>query len=884
MPLPLYGSGPGATLPQEYSLDGTGFTAVHLDFNVPGGGNTTVYEDAAGNWYNSAGLGGDKQIWIGSRTQGYLTGNGFLTPDKLKISANPSYDEALNDTKTPRVDPQTGKQVPVPSTPYKKEMLGDTPATGSQEPATMNYKGKSATVLFNAIKNGQLVPSPNDPTWTSLYENGEATPRQKQAYQLWQDFQQKNPEYRAPTPGLATTTPGGIDVHGGTGSTPPVGQPGGNIIIDPREGGGGLNPGYNPPEIKKPPSVIDPIVGNQQPGKTKRQKAIEKAKAENPNWDSLTGDQRNQLIMKEMQGGQVDPNQPTPPTPPTAQPYVPPPSVPTPPPTQPGTPPPSTPGQPGGTPDVMQQAMDLIDKDPSIGADQKAMFKEVVKHWGNNPGLDVNWDNVIKAFNDVKSKGIDPYYQHLTDQYVDYLNNAKQVADLSRKSQTEAEDINARNAIENAQKQLEASGQTFSSEAIKQLGARSAFTKQAAPGPIGTGMGQPAPYQNVQTAPGQTQQSGQPFPGGTTPNFNDPNYIGIGEFEYNQQRKQLNPGQYNSGNKRPNFNDPNYIDPRSYDLNIGLPTLLPASGNKQDQAPDIAPLTDAEKQTAISSGKGRKALLRYDPTYAGGSYGTDGKWYADQTPNMPQPNQGQSPQRQLLGTQYSGSQQAPLGDYYSKNPEEAQKLFGPNAPDSYSPNGISNVLVKNPYKGMDYNDWRLKRKSEYLKSGGLQMPRPIGNPPGVDQGPWWNIGQQRPQYHHMFDQQSQNLFGDPSQLMRQQPQYAHVEAGALPQIPFGGLQEEGSVNMQNRLISSGSATAYQQQLRDMERQAEEKLGSSSPALGQFGVPVLGGASGAIPVAQKQSMMDAANQAFADEQARVGYGKNVSAGSLGLKLP
>lgn len=53
-----------------------------------------------------------------------------------------------------------------------------------------NYENE-ANRLFELIKSGKLSPSKTDPTWTSMYQDGQATEAQKKAWAMWQDYANK---------------------------------------------------------------------------------------------------------------------------------------------------------------------------------------------------------------------------------------------------------------------------------------------------------------------------------------------------------------------------------------------------------------------------------------------------------------------------------------------------------------------------------------------------------------------------------------------------------------------------------------------------------------------------------------------------------------------
>lgn len=108
------------------------------------------------------------------------------------------------------------------------------PATGGVSPAT---SGPTSQELFDRIRGGFLRPDPGNPDWNSLYQNGQATQSQKDAYKMWQDYE-KNPTWGATSGGTDTS----LWDHGGAYGSP--GTPPGTAFgpVSPAMGGTGGNP------------------------------------------------------------------------------------------------------------------------------------------------------------------------------------------------------------------------------------------------------------------------------------------------------------------------------------------------------------------------------------------------------------------------------------------------------------------------------------------------------------------------------------------------------------------------------------------------------------------------------------------------------------------
>lgn len=94
-------------------------------------------------------------------------------------------------------------------------------------------------------------------------------------------------------------------------------------------------------------------------------------------------------------------------------------------------------------------------------------------------------------------------------------------------------------------------------------------------------------------------------------------------------------------------------------------------------------------------------------------------------------------------------------------------------------------------------------------------------------------------------------------------------ASAIPvQSKFGGQFEEGSVMKQNRVMSSSNSARRMQQLTDLSRQAEQKLGSIGSTGIVQGVSQLGGITGQLPMEQQQKKGQVLSDLYGQEQQNV----------------
>lgn len=120
----------------------------------------------------------------------------------------------------------------------------------------------------------------------------------------------------------------------------------------------------------------------------------------------------------------------------------------------------------------MQAAMDIIN---NSGLDDgvKALFNEVLQGW--DPSKEVNVQNVLDQFNQIKSSTIDPYFAEQARIFTDSIKSTEAYANTQRQQELESEGMQANQNIKNAQNDLEARGMTFSGQAAENLGNDSAY-------------------------------------------------------------------------------------------------------------------------------------------------------------------------------------------------------------------------------------------------------------------------------------------------------------------------------------------------------------------------------------------------------------------------
>jgi len=105
--------------------------------------------------------------------------------------------------------------------------------------------------------------------------------------------------------------------------------------------------------------------------------------------------------------------------------------------------------------------------------DVKGLFKRILAGYG---GEDVNIENIIAEFEKLKSTTINPVFQEKANIFIDEMKRAGEYQQLQRNLELESEGVSADERVKSAQADFERRGLTFSGEAARQLGSRSAFT------------------------------------------------------------------------------------------------------------------------------------------------------------------------------------------------------------------------------------------------------------------------------------------------------------------------------------------------------------------------------------------------------------------------
>lgn len=127
-----------------------------------------------------------------------------------------------------------------------------------------------------------------------------------------------------------------------------------------------------------------------------------------------------------------------------------------------------------------QEAKDLIKNDPNLTEDMKTLLYAVIDNYPIGVGYDPQ--EIINTFESVRKDTIDPYFQELTNTAAKQFQQAYDSYEANRKLELESEQMTEEEKIRQEKENLEKSGLTFSGEAVKQLGAESAYTDASTEG------------------------------------------------------------------------------------------------------------------------------------------------------------------------------------------------------------------------------------------------------------------------------------------------------------------------------------------------------------------------------------------------------------------
>jgi len=112
----------------------------------------------------------------------------------------------------------------------------------------------------------------------------------------------------------------------------------------------------------------------------------------------------------------------------------------------------------------------------NLPEDQKAFLRMTVKSW--NPTKEINMENVLAEFENIKSKTIDPQFKEQASVFINDVKDQMGNLEFSRNQELEAERTLGGENIRQAKAGLEKSGMTFTGKAIEDLGAQSAYAQE----------------------------------------------------------------------------------------------------------------------------------------------------------------------------------------------------------------------------------------------------------------------------------------------------------------------------------------------------------------------------------------------------------------------
>lgn len=121
----------------------------------------------------------------------------------------------------------------------------------------------------------------------------------------------------------------------------------------------------------------------------------------------------------------------------------------------------------------LNQALQMVDQDPSIPDSMKQYAKDIVQAYDGTGA--VNYSDIMGTFDKLKSQTIDPYYNAQMNLLQKGFQTSYNALQGNRQNELETQNANASDAIRNEQGTLEQRGMTNSGEDVRQLGAGSAY-------------------------------------------------------------------------------------------------------------------------------------------------------------------------------------------------------------------------------------------------------------------------------------------------------------------------------------------------------------------------------------------------------------------------
>ena len=122
---------------------------------------------------------------------------------------------------------------------------------------------------------------------------------------------------------------------------------------------------------------------------------------------------------------------------------------------------------------------------PDIPTDLKSLYVQTIKGW--NPDAEINMENVLAKFNEIKDNTIDPYFANqVIAPFVRDIEDTAMNYQIQREQALESERAQAGQNIRQTKEGLEKSGMTFTGQGIEKLGGQAAIGQPGTAGAIPT--------------------------------------------------------------------------------------------------------------------------------------------------------------------------------------------------------------------------------------------------------------------------------------------------------------------------------------------------------------------------------------------------------------
>jgi len=125
-----------------------------------------------------------------------------------------------------------------------------------------------------------------------------------------------------------------------------------------------------------------------------------------------------------------------------------------------------------------EEALAQLEANPQFQAlpeSLKSLFRQTLNEFDYSQ--DVNIENIMKSFNDIKDNTIDPRFSKEVEAFTNQVQGEYETLQQERDIALESERANAGQSIRQAKAGLEQSGMTFTGKGIEELGEQSAFAQ-----------------------------------------------------------------------------------------------------------------------------------------------------------------------------------------------------------------------------------------------------------------------------------------------------------------------------------------------------------------------------------------------------------------------